>query len=387
VALPVSYNVRNLRVRWRTNLLAIGGIALVVAVFVVLHAVSAGFRLALRSTGRTDNAMVVQKGATSELTSGFSREDAERVLVDSRVARGSDGAPLASPEIVVIANLVRVADGSLTNVLFRGVTPRAFDVRGGIRLISGRRFKPGLYEIVAGDKAQARYGLGVGSTVRMQRHDWTVVGVFTSEGSGFESEFWGDLDVMAGEFHREGGYQSLVLRLKDPTSLPSVMKDIADNPGVQLEAKEERKFYEDEAGPTAKAILGLAAFVALIMGVGAVFGAMNTMYAVVASRTREIGTLRALGFSRRAILLAFVTESAFLAFIGGCVGCVLALPADGLATATGGPNFAELAFAFRITATALLSGLAFAVVMGICGGLLPSVRAARLPIVNALREA
>jgi putative ABC transport system permease protein len=387
VALPVSYNVRNLRVRWRINLLAIAGIALVVAVFVVLHAVSAGFRLALRSTGRTDNAMVVQKGATSELTSGFSRQDAERVLVDSRVARGSDGVPLASPEIVVIANLVRVVDGSLTNVLLRGVTARAFDVRGGIRLISGRRFKPGLYEMLAGDKAQARYGLGLGHTIKIQKHDWTVVGVFTSEGSGFESELWGDLDVMAGEFHREGGYQSLVLRLKDPTSLAAVMKDIADNPGVQLEAKEERRFYEDEAGPTAKAIMGLAAFVALIMGVGAVFGAMNTMYAVVASRTREIGTLRALGFSRRAILLAFVTESAFLAFIGGLVGCLLALPADGLATATGGPNFSELAFAFRITTGALSSGLIFAVVMGICGGLLPSVRAARLPIINALREA
>jgi putative ABC transport system permease protein len=387
VALPISYNVRNLRVRWRTNLLAIAGIALVVAVFVVLHAVSAGFRLALRSTGRTDNAMVVQKGATSELTSGFSRQDAERVLVDSRVARGSDGVPLASPEIVVIANLVRVVDGSLTNVLLRGVTARAFDVRGGIRLISGRRFKPGLYEMLAGDKAQARYGLGLGHTIKIQKHDWTVVGVFTSEGSGFESELWGDLDVMAGEFHREGGYQSLVLRLKDPTTLAAVMKDIADNPGVQLEAKEERRFYEDEAGPTAKAILGLAAFVAFVMGVGAAFGAMNTMYAVVAARTREIGTLRALGFSRRAILLAFVTESAFLAFIGGLVGCLLALPADGLATATGGPNFSELAFAFRITTGALSFGLIFAVAMGIFGGLLPSFRAARLPIINALREA
>ena len=369
------------------NLLAIGGIALVVAVFVVLNAVSAGFRLALRSTGRTDNAIVVQKGATSELTSGFTRQDAERILVDSRVARGSDGVPLASPEIVVIANLVRLADGSLTNVLIRGLTTRAFDVRGGIRLISGRKFKPGLYELVAGDKAQARYGLGLGKAVKIQKHDWTVVGIFSSEGSGFESELWGDIDVMAGEFHREGGYQSLVLRLNEAASLPSLMKDIADNPAVQLEAKEERQFYEDEAGPTAKAIMGLAILVGFLMGIGAVFGAMNTMYAVVASRTREIGTLRALGFSRRAILLAFVTESTFLAFIGGCVGCLLALPTDGLATATGGPNFSELAFAFRITGSAVSFGLVFALVMGICGGLLPSLRAARLPITNALREA
>jgi ABC-type antimicrobial peptide transport system permease subunit len=164
-------------------------------------------------------------------------------------------------------------------------------------------------------------------------------------------------------------------------------KAIADNPAVQLEGKQERRFYEDQAGPTGKAILGLAVFVSVIMGIGAVFGAMNTMYAVVAARTREIGTLRALGFSRGAILLAFVIESAFLALIGGALGCLLAVPADGLSTATGGPNFAQLAFAFRITSQAVVSGLVFAVVMGVCGGLLPAFRAARLSIVNALRAA
>jgi putative ABC transport system permease protein len=348
---------------------------------------AAGFHTALRSTGRTDNAIVVQKGATSELTSGFPRDGAERVLVDDRVARGADGAPLASPEIVVVANLHRVSDGSLVNVVLRGVTPRAFEVRGGIRLLSGRRFTPGLGEIIAGEKAAALFGLAVGSRVKIQKREWDVVGTFASEGSGFESELWGDLNVMAQDFHREGAYQCLVLRLKDRLDLEPLGKAIADNPGVQLEAKEERRFYEDEAGPTGKAILGLAVFVSVIMGIGAVFGAMNTMYAVVASRTREIGTLRALGFSRRAILLAFVIESAFLALVGGVAGCILALPANGLTTATGGPNFAELAFAFRITSTAVTAGLVFAVVMGVCGGLLPALRGARLSIVNALRAA
>jgi putative ABC transport system permease protein len=385
--LPLSYNVRNLGVRWRVNLLAIIGIALVVAVFVSLSAMAAGFRTALRSTGRPDNAMVVQKGATSELTSGFPREAADRVLVDDRVARGTDGAPLASPEIVVVANLHRVSDGSLVNVTLRGVTQRAFDVRGGIRLLSGRRFTPGLAEIVAGEKAASLFGLSVGSRVKIQKREWTVAGTFASEGSGFESELWGDLEVMAPEFHREGAYQSLVLRLRDRADLDPLGKAIAENPGVQLEAKEERRFYEDEAGPTGRAILGLAVFVSVIMGIGAVFGAMNTMYAVVASRTREIGTLRALGFSRRAILVAFVIESAFLALMGGALGCVLALPANGLTTATGGPNFAELAFAFRITSAAVLAGLAFALLMGVCGGLLPALRGARLSIVNALRAA
>ena len=387
MALPLSYNVRNLGVRWRTNLLAIFGIALVVAVFVVLAAMSAGFRTALRSTGRPDNAMVVQKGATSELTSSIPRGDADRILVDGRDARGSDGTPLASPEIVTVANLHRAADGSLVNVTLRGVAPRAFDVRGGVRIVSGRTFRPGLYEILAGEKAASLFGLKVGSQVKIQKNQWDVVGFFASEGSGFESELWGDLDVMTQEFHREEGYQSLVLRLKDPLSLPSFAKEIADNPGVQLEVKEERQFYEDQAGPTGRAILGLAVFVSVIMGIGAVFGAMNTMYAVVAARTREIGTLRALGFSRRSVLLAFVLESAFLALIGGSLGCLLALPADGLTTATGGPNFAELAFAFRITVQAVASGLVFAVVMGVCGGLLPALRGARLSIVNALRGA
>lgn len=385
MALPLSYNVRSLGARWRVNVLAIVGIALVVAVFVTLSAMSAGFRAALRSTGRTDNAMVVQKGATAELTSSLPRDAAERIMVDDRVARGSDGAPLASPEIVVVANLRRASDGALTNVTLRGFTLAGFNVRGGIGLVSGRRFMPGLAEILVGKQAASLFGLRLGSKVKIQKREWDVVGVFASEGSGFESELLGDVDVMAQEFHREGVYQCLVLRLKDPLSLDGFAKAIAENPAVQLEAKQERRFYEDQAGPTGRAILGLAVFVSVIMGIGAVFGAMNTMYAVVAARTREIGTLRALGFSRGAILLAFVIESAFLALVGGALGCLLAVPVDGLSTATGGPNFAQLAFAFRITSQAVVSGLVFAVVMGVCGGLLPAFRAARLSIVNALR--
>jgi ABC-type lipoprotein release transport system permease subunit len=385
MALPLSYNVRNLGVRWKVNLLAVFGIGLVVAVFVALSAMSAGFRSALRSTGRTDNAMVVQKGATTELGSSLPRSAADLVLVDERVARGSDGGLLASPEMVVVANLRRAADGALTNVTFRGVTPKAFAVRGGLQLVAGRRLTPGLSEILAGRKAAGLFGLQLGSTVKIQKRQWSVVGIFASDGSGFESELFGDLDVMAQEFHREGVYQSLVLRLNDPTRLDGLARTIADNPAVQLEAKQERQFYEDQAGPTGRAILGLAVFVSVIMGIGAVFGAMNTMYAVVAARTREIGTLRALGFSRRSILAAFVIESAFLALIGGGLGCLLAVPINGLSTRTGGPNFSELAFAFRITSQAVAAGLVFAVVMGVSGGLLPAFRAARLTIVDALR--
>src|SRR5579862_2703559 len=386
MALPISYNVRNLGVRWRANLLAIFGIALVVAVFVVLSAMATGFRAALRSTGRTDNAIVVQSGATSELTSGFSIDDAARVLVDSRVARSKSGALLASPEIVVVANLNRVTDGALTNVLIRGVTPQAFEVRGGIQIVSGRKFTPGLYELIAGAKTAARFGMSVGSKVKIQKRQWDVVGIFNADGSGFESELWGDLSVMSGEFHREGGYQSLVMRLSDPKAIEAFSQAVKENPAYHLELKQERQFYDDEAGPTGRAITVLAIFVGFVMGIGAVFGAMNTMYAIVGSRMREIGTLRALGFSRGAILVAFVLESVFLAFLGGLLGCLLALPSDGLTTATGGPNFSELAFAFRISTAAVGGGLLFAVIMGFCGGLLPALRGARLPIVRALRQ-
>jgi ABC-type lipoprotein release transport system permease subunit len=386
MALPLSYNVRNLGVRWKMNLLAIFGIALVVAVVVVLMAMGAGFRNALRSTGRTDNAMIVQKGATSELTSGIAIDDARRVMVDDRIQRDAKGEALVSPEIIVAANLPRVSDGMLTNVLLRGVTPMAREVRGGVRLVSGREFTPGLYELVAGQKAATRFGLKVGSPIKIQKHQWMIVGLLASDGSGFESELWGDLHVMAPEFHRDTSYQCIVARLKDPESLPAFARELAANPAVTLDAKQERQFYDDEGGPAARALLGLALFVGVIMGIGAVFGAMNTMYAVVGSRMREIGTLRALGFSRSSILVAFVTESAFLAVVGGALGCLLALPSDGLSAATGGPNFTEFAFAFRVTLRAVGFGLAFAFVMGVFGGFFPALRGARLSIVNALRQ-
>ena len=387
MALPLSYNVRNVRQRWQVTLLAIVGIALVVTTFVFLTAMSSGFRIALRATGRPDNAIIVQRGSNSELTSGIDRGKAALMMVDARVARGADGQPLASGEILVVANLKRKADGADVNVSVRGVTLKAFEVRGGIRMVRGQKFTPGLDEVVVGERAADRFGLDVGQNVKIQKRDWKIVGVFASEGSGFESEIWGDLSVMAGPLRREGGYQVVVARLADPSSLEAFKKTLEDDPQLQVSVSQERTYYEKQAGGIASALMGLAVFVAVVMGTGAVFGAMNTMYAVVAARTREIGTLRALGFSRRAVLFSFVTESVFLAAIGGILGCILALPANGVTTATNGANFSELAFAFRITPFALLVGLAFAIAMGIAGGLLPAVRAARLPITRALREA
>jgi putative ABC transport system permease protein len=387
MALPISYNIRNLRVRWQVTLLAIFGIALVVTVFVFLAAMSSGFRIALRATGRPDNAIVLQKGSQSELGSGIDRARASLLAVDQRIARGADGQPLASGEIVVVANLSRKVDGGEVNVLIRGVSLRAFDVRGGIKIIHGRNLVPGLAEVVVGARTSERFGLEVGSKVPLANQDWDVVGVFTSEGSGFESEIWGDVSVMSEPLRRQSVYQAVVVRLADPATFDAFKKTYEEDPQVQVTITRERKFYEDQAGPTANALMGLAVFVSVVMGIGAVFGAMNTMYAIVAARTREIGTLRALGFSRPSILLAFVMESVFLALIGGVLGCLLALPANGVTSATSGANFSELAFAFQITPSALATGLIFAVVMGLVGGLLPAFRAARLPIASALRAA
>ncbi len=389
MALPLSYNVRNVRTRWQVSLLAVVGIGLVVTVFVGLMAMRTGFRLALRSTGLPENALVVQRGSASELTSWVPLDHRNKIVVDPRVAVAGDGRPLASPEIVIVSNMPRRADGAPTNVTVRGVSAKTFEVRGGVKIKEGRNLTPGLDEVIVGERIAERIrGLDLGATIPIQRHDWKIVGIFSSRGGAFESEIWGDLDTMAQPFRRTGGSNSLVVRLKDPSTLEAFDKWIRDDPEMQLQAVEERKYYEDQAGGLSVTLLFLVGFVSITMGVGAVFGAMNTMYAIVAARTREVGTLRALGFSRRSVLFSFVVESVILAVAGGALGCLLAMPINGLSTASGQTaSFSEVAFAFQITPDILGAGLVFATIMGLFGGLLPSLRAARLPITSALREA
>jgi len=389
MALPLSYNVRNVRVRWQVTLLAVGGIAMVVAVFAVLMSMSEGFKAALRSTGRTDNAMIVQRGSASELTSAVPLDDRNKIVVDERIARDSEGRSLASWEWVVVLGLPRLSDGMPANITLRAVTPRAFDVRGGIDVVDGRSFTPGLDEVIVGRKLLARIeGMHVGGTVKYQQKSFDIVGIFESQGGAFESEIWGDYDTFGAIFQRGAGSNSLVVRMKDPAAIPELDRWIRDQPQMQLQALEERQYYEEQAGALAMILRSLATFVAFVMGVGAVFGAMNTMYAIVAARTREIGTLRALGFSRRSILVSFLIESVLLSFVGGVLGCLLAFPMNGFSTATGQTqSFSEIAFSFQITPEIVLIGLTFAVVMGIIGGLLPALRGARLPITTALREA
>lgn len=389
MALPISYNVRNVRVRWQVTLLAVFGIALVVAVFAVLMAMSEGFAKVLRSTGRDDNAIIVQRGSGSELTSVVPIEHRNLITVHDSVARRPDGRPLATWEWVIVIAMPKATDGQPTNVTLRAVPPQTFDVRGGIDIVEGRNFTPGLDEVIVGRKLLSRIqGLHLGGTVKYQRKEFKIVGLFDSEGGAFESEIWGDLDVFGAAFDRGAGSNSVVVRMTDPADVAVLDRWIRSQPQMQLQAVGERKYYEDQAGVLANILRSLAGFVAFIMGIGAVFGAMNTMYAIVAARTREIGTLRALGFSRRSILFSFVLESTLLALIGGAIGCLLAMPMNGFSTGTGQTqSFSEIAFAFRITPAIVTVCMAFAVVMGVIGGLLPALRGARLPITSALREA
>lgn len=387
MALPLSYNLRSLKARWQMTLFCVVGIALAVLVLVALTAMATGFRIALRSTGRTDNAIVIERGMASELMSDVSIESAAVIAVAPGIARGRAGRALVSPEIQALISLPRTDERARVNVAVRGVTPSAFEVRGGLQLLAGRFFRSGASEVVVGRRIRDRFGLGLGSKLTIRRTDWDVVGVFASEGSGFESEIWGDLHTLAGPLRRTRSYQAVVLRLADEAALPRLKSALESDRRLQVRVEQERQFYEDQAGTVVRALTGLAVLVAVIMGLGAALAGMNTMSAIVAARTREVGTLRALGFSRPAILTCFVLESLVLAIVGGLLGCALALPANGLTGATYGANWAELAFAFRTTPPVLGVGLLFAALVGLCGGLLPALRAARLPIAAALRGA
>ena len=387
MALPIAYNIRNLLVRWKSTLFAMFGISLVVAVLVGLLSMASGVRMALRATGSRQNAIVLQKGSLSEISSSFSKAASDWVSVDPRIARGPQDALLFSPELVMIVALPKKTNGEFSNVTVRGVTSGAFIVRSGIKVLEGRRVNSGLFEIVVGKQVQNRVrGLELGSRVSIMKRDFEVVGVFAADGSSFESEIWGDLDAMASAFNRVGTVNSLTVRLADPTTLSTFDRELQTNPQFQLEMQQEQQYYEDQAGPQSKFLLGLAAFVSVVMSVGAVFGAMNTMFAIVAARTREVGTLRALGFSRSSILLTFVLEGLLIAVSGGVLGCLLSFLINGVGTTTLG-GVTEIAFAFRPTPVDLAYGLIFAVIMGVAGSLLPAVRAAGLPITAALREA
>lgn len=382
-----SYNLRSMIVRKGTAAMTAGGIAMVVAVFVMTLAIAQGFQATLVSSGSPQNAIILRKGATAETTSAVLRPDVPLVESLPQVARGADGRALASPELVVIIALPRQSDNNPANVSVRGVGLKAFEVRDTLQFVEGRRFTPGTREINVGRLAVGRFkGLALGSDVKIGTATWKVVGVFTADDAAFESEVWGDVDLMMPAFQRNG-YQSMTLKLADPSMFDSLKAAVEGDPRMHLQPQREQDYYAAQSQAMTTVIRVFGTFVTAILSIGAMFGAMNTMYAAVAYRTREIGTLRALGFSRTRIISAFLVEAMALAVIGGVIGCALALPVHGMSTGTTNfTSFSEVAFKFRITFGLLLGGVVFSALMGAVGGLLPAIRAARIPVARALRE-
>jgi ABC-type lipoprotein release transport system permease subunit len=389
MAIPISYNLRNIRQRPVSTLTTAIGIALTVAIFIGALALAAGFQASLIETGSQDNVIVLRSGADSEIASGIDRESSNIVRAHPAIASGPGGRPLVCSEMVVVTNRDRLGQPGSSNVLVRGVDPEGMELRSRVRVIEGRMFTPGTDEVIVGRRIAPRFAdCMVGDRIRFQQRDFTVVGHFEAGGSAFESEIWGDNSTLQPALQRGGGFQSITFRLRDPAAFPALEKELEGDPRLAVQVHRESTWYTDQSGLLGNTIRVLGVLITIIMALGAVFGAMNTMYAAVQSRTREIATLLVLGFSPWAVLVSFMAESVLLALLGGVIGCLLALPINGIVTSTTNfASFSEVAFAFRVTPAALLSGMVFATGMGVVGGFLPALKAARQSLASSLRGA
>ena len=385
MALPLKYNIRNIVVRKGSTLATAFTIGLTVAVFLMVMALARGIDLTLSSSGEPQNMIVLREGSTAELNSSVSREQFKDVIYLDGVQREADQ-PMATGELITLIYKARKGMSQGSNVTIRGVGPMSFKLRSGFQLVAGRQFQPGLTEAVVSKRISERFqGLDIGDRFRIQTTDYTVVGLFDSAGKAFESEIWVDINSLASSTKRDG-YSSVLLRTTDATAMAALGKRITDDPKLHLKAVSERTFYEDQQGTASGALKFLAVFISFIMAVGAGFAGMNTMYAAVARRTKEIGTLRVLGFSRLSILAAFLLESVAIALIGAVIGILLALPLNFVSTGTSNwVTFSEIAFNFRVTPDLMLFALIFGGVIGFVGSFFPSIRASRYKIVDALR--
>lgn len=385
MALPLKYNLRNIVVRKGSTLATAFTIGLTVAVFLMVMALARGIDLTLATSGEPLNLIVLREGSTAELNSSLTRENFNDLTYLDGVEREGDK-PLATAEIITLIYKARKGMSQGSNVTVRGVGPMSFKLRSGFKTAAGRVFQPGLTEAVVSKRIAERFqGLDIGDKFRIQTTDYTVVGLFDSAGKAFESEIWVDINSLSSTTKRET-YSSALLRAKDQNALTALAKRITDDPKLHLKALSERTFYEDQQGMASGALKGLAVFISFIMAVGAGFAGMNTMYAAVARRTKEIGTLRVLGFSRRSILVAFLLESVAVALIGAAIGILLSLPLNFVSTGTSNwVTFSEIAFNFRVTPDLMIAALIFGAIIGFVGSLLPSIRASRFRIVDALR--
>jgi ABC-type antimicrobial peptide transport system permease subunit len=380
-SIPLAYSLRNLWTRKLTTALTAGGMALVVFVFAAVLMLDAGLRQALVSTGQPDNIIVTRRSSGSEVQSGVERAQAALVESQPEVAE-------RSKETVVLIAQPKRATGVVSNVTVRGLSPQGVALRPQVRISAGRMFRPGSTEVVAGRSIAERFaGTGLGERLRFGGRDWLVVGVFDSGGSGFDSEIWGDVDQMMQSFRRQA-YSSVIARLSDPAAFDALKQRLESDPRLTVDVKRERQFYEEQSAALSGFISILGLTLSVIFSIGAMIGAMITMYAAVAGRTGEIGALRALGFRRRAILAAFLAEALLLAALGWIFGLAAASLMQFIHISTmNWQSFGELAFSFALTPKIVLQSLVFALVMGLAGGVLPALRAARLRIVDALRAA
>ncbi len=386
MAIPLGYNVRSVLGRpWLAIATALG-IGLVVAILVLALALANGFEKSLVETGSPNNVMVLRKGADSELSSGISRDGANVIKSLGDVAVGKDGRPMASPEVVVLLNQERKNSRGTSNVTIRGVDREGLALRDGVKIVAGRDVQPGAAEVIVGKRIADRFeGFGLGDKVRLNQRDFDVVGHFTAGGSAFESEVWGDNAVLMPVL-RGDVFQSLTFRMKDPARFAAIKQELERDPRLAVQVKRESDYYTEQSSSLATTMRVMGFLIVIIMAVGAIFAAMNTMFASIGSRSREIATLLTLGFRPGAVMLSFMVESILIALAGGVIGCLLALPINGTATSTTNfSTFSEIAFAFQITPVALAIGMLFSLVLGIVGGFLPAWKAARQPLAAAMR--
>lgn len=387
MAIPIVYNFRSVRARWTSAIVAVIGIAGTVGVFIAMLSLARGFRATLVSSGSEDNAIIMRAGATSEMTGGVTIDTVKVVQDAPGIARGADG-PLVTAEVVMVAPIPLKSTGTDANVQLRGVSKNVLDIRNKFKIIEGRMFQPGLTEVIVGKNANISYtGLTVGNTISLGNLKWRVVGVFDAGGSAFDSEIWCDGHLLGPAYNRpDTFFQSVTVHLASPDSLSQLKDSLTSDPRLNVDVSREIDYYSKQSTRLTRLITVLGGLVAGIMAIGAVFGALNTMYSAVSERGREIATMRALGFGGPSVVFSFVIEALLISFVGALLGCIAVLPLNGLTTgAMNFQTFSHMAFAFKITPELLVKGVVFALVMGVMGGLPPAIRAARRPVALALR--
>jgi putative ABC transport system permease protein len=387
MAIPIRYNIRNLKLRKGLTIMTSLGIALTVTTAIFLMALLAGLDRAFVTSGDPQNVLVMRKGSQAELSGGFDAALFPTLKTLPGIAKDSHGEPMASGEWVVVIVLPRADGTGEVNVTVRGMMPDGLELRPKVKIIEGRWFNQGQREVVVSESIKKRFAhANIGDTLQFGKGPWTVVGVFDAGGSAYESEIWGDVNQMASDFDRQGGFASAYLRATDAVSADALKHRVGDDQRLKLEGVLETEYYAKQTSSGAP-IKYIGWVVAIIMAIGSSFAAMNTMYAAVAYRSREIATLRVIGFSRPSILTSFVFESVLLSLIGAAVGIVLMLPFNGMTTGTSNAvTFSEIVFSLRMTPVVVGIAIAFAVVMGLFGGMAPAWHAARRDILSALRD-